>query len=197
MNEIATPFVLRQAQDEGGNGRTQWLAMTLRYEMKILGIDPGTQVMGWGVIESDGDNTSLVDYGAIKVPDKLQTAPKLHHIFREIQKIIRKFAPDSIAVETPFVGKNVHSAFVVGRAQAMALLAAAAKDIPAFEYSPAKIKQSVANYGASSKEQIQQMVRLLLGLREIPEPSDAADALAVALCHVQESRVNDLLSRQG
>jgi crossover junction endodeoxyribonuclease RuvC len=165
--------------------------------MKILGIDPGTQVMGWGVVESDGDNVSMVGYGAIKVPDKLQTAQKLHHIYTEVQKIIRKYAPDTVAVETPFVGKNVHSAFVVGRAQAMALLAAAAKDLPAFEYSPAKIKQCVANYGASSKEQIQQMVRLLLGLREIPEPNDAADALAVALCHVQEIRMNDLLSRQG
>ncbi len=165
--------------------------------MKILGIDPGTQVMGWGVIESDGDNVSTVGYGAIKVPDKLQTAQKLHHIYTEVQKIIRKYAPEAVAVETPFVAKNVHSAFVVGRAQAMALLAAAGKDIPAFEYSPAKIKQCVANYGAGSKEQIQQMVRILLGLREIPEPNDAADALAVALCHVQEIRVTDLLSRQG
>jgi len=165
--------------------------------MKILGIDPGTQVMGWGVVNSDGDNVSMVGYGAIKVPDKLQTAEKLHHIFKEIQKIIRKYAPDAVAVEQPFVAKNVHSAFVIGRAQAMALLAAAAKNIPSFEYSPARVKQCVASYGASSKEQIQQMVRLQLGLREVPEPNDAADALAVALCHVQELHTNDLLTRQG
>lgn len=153
--------------------------------------------MGWGVIESDGADVSLVGYGAIKVPDKLQTAEKLHLLFTEIQKLIRKYAPETIAVETPFVGKNIHSAFVIGRAQAMALLAAAAKNLPAFEYSPAQVKQHVANYGASSKEQVQEMVKLQLGLKAVPEPNDAADALAVALCHAQEVHVNNLLAKQG
>jgi crossover junction endodeoxyribonuclease RuvC len=165
--------------------------------MKILGIDPGTQVMGWGVLETDGSDVSMVGYGAIKVPDKLQAGEKLNFLYTELNKIIRKYKPDNIAVEQPFVAKNVHSAFVVGRAQAVALLAAAGKDIPAFEYSPAQVKQHVANYGASSKEQIQEMVKLQLGLKEVPEPNDAADALAVALCHAQEIHVNDLLSRQG
>lgn len=165
--------------------------------MKILGIDPGTHIMGWGVVASDGDAVSAAGYGVIKVPDKLQTAEKLHHIFKEVRKIIRRYTPDTMAVETPFVGKNVHTAFVIGRAQAMALLAAAAKNIPVVEYSPAKVKQNIANYGAGSKEQIQEMVRLLLGLREVPQPNDAADALAVALTHAQQARVNELLSRQG
>jgi crossover junction endodeoxyribonuclease RuvC len=165
--------------------------------MKILGIDPGTQVMGWGVVETDGSDVSLVAYGAIKVPEKLQPAQKLNLLYTELQKIIHKYAPDNVAVEQPFVARNVHSAFVVGRAQAIALLAAANKDIPAFEYTPAQVKQQVANYGASSKEQIQEMVKILLNLTEVPQPNDAADALAIALCHAQEARVNELIARQG
>jgi len=165
--------------------------------MKILGIDPGTHVMGWGVVENDGDNVSAVGYGAIKVPDKLQAADKLNLLYTELLKIIRQYQPNNIAVEQPFVAKNVHSAFVVGRAQAVALLAAANNKISCFEYTPAQVKQRVSNYGASGKEQMQQMVKLMLGMKEIPQPNDAADALAIALCHAQESHLNDLLSRQG
>ncbi len=152
--------------------------------------------MGWGVIETDGDDVSLAGYGAIKVPDKLQPADKLNLLYTELQKIIRKYAPENIAVEQPFVAKNVHSAFVVGRAQAIALLAAANKNIPSFEYTPAQVKQRISNYGASSKEQVQEMVKLMLGLKEAPEPYDAADALAIALCHAQEVHMNELLTRQ-
>jgi crossover junction endodeoxyribonuclease RuvC len=165
--------------------------------MKILGIDPGTQVMGWGMVETDGSDVSMIGYGAIKVPDKLQASAKLNHLYTEIQKIIRKYKPDNVAVEQPFVAKNIHSAFMVGRAQAIALLAAANKEIPAYEYTPAQVKQQVANYGNSSKEQIQEMVRIQLNLSEVPEPNDAADALAIALCHAQEVRVNELLARTG
>jgi crossover junction endodeoxyribonuclease RuvC len=165
--------------------------------MKILGIDPGTQVMGWGVVETDGSDVSLINYGAIKVPDKLQAAAKLNLLYTELQKIIRKYNPDNVAVEQPFVAKNIHAAFMVGRAQAIALLAAAGKDIPTYEYTPAQVKQQVANYGNSSKEQIQEMVRIQLNLSEVPQPNDAADALAIALCHAQEVRVNEMLARQG
>ena len=97
-------------------------------------------------------------------------------------------------METPFVSKNVKSAMAIGRAQAIALLAAAGKGIPTYEYAPAKVKQQVAHYGASSKEQVQEMVRLQLGLAEVPQPNDAADALAVALCHVQEMHLKDILA---
>jgi crossover junction endodeoxyribonuclease RuvC len=165
--------------------------------MKILGVDPGTQVMGWGVIETDGDDVSLAGYGAIKVPDKLPIGEKLNLLFTELQKIILKYKPDNVAVEQPFVAKNVHSAFMVGRAQATALLAAAGKKIPSYEYSPAQVKQRVSNYGASSKEQVQEMVKLMLGMAEVPKPFDAADALAIALCHAQEVHMNEVLARQG
>lgn len=165
--------------------------------MKILGIDPGTVVMGYGVIEGEGDEIALVDYGAIVVPNNLQTAERLSHLYTELQKVIQRHLPAAVAVEQPFVSKNVRSAMAIGRAQAVALLAAAVEGIPAYEYTPAQVKQRVANYGASSKEQIQEMVRLQLGLEEVPQPNDAADALAVAICHVQEMHVNELLASQG
>jgi crossover junction endodeoxyribonuclease RuvC len=165
--------------------------------MKILGIDPGTKVMGYGVVMFEDEDLSLVDFGAIKVPERLSTGEKLNLLYTELLKVIKKHAPDAVAVEQPFVAKNIHAAFVIGRAQAMALLAAASKKIPSFEYTPAQVKQRVANYGASSKEQVQEMVRLQLGLAEVPEPNDAADALAVAICHAQEIHINSLLERQG
>jgi crossover junction endodeoxyribonuclease RuvC len=165
--------------------------------MKILGIDPGTVVMGYGVVANDPDGTALVEYGAIAVPDHLKTAERLDHLYRELLKVIRRTKPDMVAVEQPFVAKNVRSAIAIGRAQAIALLAAASQKIPAYEYTPTQVKQRVANYGASSKEQVQEMVRLQLNLAETPEPNDAADALAVALCHIQEVHINNLLTRQG
>jgi crossover junction endodeoxyribonuclease RuvC len=165
--------------------------------MKILGIDPGTKVMGYGVIETENDDVALVDYGAIVPPEKEAIAVRLIHIFKELQNVISRHRPDAVAVEQPFIAKNVKSALAIGRAQAVALLAAADRGIPAYEYTPAQVKQRVANYGASSKEQIQEMVRLQLGLGEVPQPDDAADALAVAICHCQEMHVAGLLSSQG
>jgi crossover junction endodeoxyribonuclease RuvC len=165
--------------------------------MKILGIDPGTVVMGWGVVEGEGTELALVDFGAITVNEKSPMGERLNRLYTELLKIVRKYHPDCVAVEQPFVAKNVRTALAIGRAQAIALLAAANQDIPSFEYTPAFIKQRVANYGAGSKEQIQEMVRLQLGLKEIPQPNDAADALAVAICHAQEVHLNDLITRQG
>ncbi len=162
--------------------------------MKILGIDPGTKVMGYGVIESEDDEIALVDYGALISPDHTSIAVRLSLIYSELQEIIRQHHPDAVAVEQPFISKNVKSAMAIGRAQAIALLAAANRGIPTYEYTPAQVKQRVANYGASSKEQIQEMVRLQLNLDEVPQPDDAADALAVAICHCQEMHVTDLLS---
>ena len=164
--------------------------------MKILGIDPGTRVMGYGVIETDDDDAALVDYGVIIPPEKSDITIRLSHIFRELQSVITRHHPDVIAVEQPFVAKNVKSAMAIGRAQAVALLAAAESGIPAHEYTPARVKQLVADYGAGSKEQVQEMVRLQLGLAEVPQPDDAADALAVAICHCREMHVAGLLSAQ-
>jgi crossover junction endodeoxyribonuclease RuvC len=165
--------------------------------MKILGIDPGTIVMGYGLIECEGSEIALVDYGAIAVPEKLKSGERLNYLYKELLKVIKRLKPDVAAVESPFVAKNVKSAMAIGHAQAIALLAAAREKIPTHEYTPAQVKLRVTSYGASSKEQVQEMVRIQLGLAEVPQPNDAADALAVALCHVQEMHINELLTGQG
>jgi len=165
--------------------------------MRILGIDPGTRVTGYGVIESHGDELAMVDSGALVCSEHLPIGERLSYLYNELQAIIQRHQPDAAAVEQPFVAKNVRSAMAIGRAQAIALLAAASRGIPTYEYTPAQIKQSVANYGASSKEQIQEMVRLQLGLAEVPQPNDAADALAVAICHLREIHLSNLIAERG
>ena len=164
--------------------------------MKILGIDPGTIAMGYGVIESGDDEVTLVDCGALTAPARSPIAERLASLYSSLSEIISRYQPDAVAVEQPFVAKNVSSALAIGKAQAIAILAAANRGIPTYEYTPAQVKQRVANYGASSKEQIQEMVRLQLGLSQVPEPNDAADALAVALCHLSEIHLSNLLAEQ-
>ena len=163
--------------------------------MRILGIDPGTVVMGYGVVEADADNTSLVDYGVFKKTARSPIGERLSYFYGELLEVISRHQPDVAAIEQPFVAKNARSALAIGRAQAIAMLAAANRGIPIYEYTPAEVKQKVADYGASSKEQIQEMVRLQLGLKTVPQPSDAADALAVALCHLREMQLQSLLAR--
>ncbi len=162
--------------------------------MKILGIDPGTAVMGYGVIEGIDDEATLVDCGALTAPTRLAIGEKLSYFYKNLLDVVRRYQPDVVAIEQPFVAKNAKTALAIGRAQAVAILAAANSNIPTFEYTPRQIKQRVANYGASSKEQIQEMVKLQLGLLQVPEPSDAADALAVALCHLSEIHLSNLLA---
>jgi crossover junction endodeoxyribonuclease RuvC len=165
--------------------------------MIILGIDPGTITMGYGVIQVGDDETSLVECNALASPGRSPIGERLSYMYHRLLEIMARYQPDAVAIEQPFVAKNVKSALAVGRAQAVAILAAADKGIPTYEYSPAQVKQTVTNYGASSKEQVQEMVRLQLGLAEAPQPSDAADALAVALCHLHETHLDSLLARQG
>ena len=163
--------------------------------MRILGIDPGTVTMGYGVIEvSENSEATLVAYGALTVSPQTDIAGRLFNLHRRLLEIIMRYSPDAAAVEQPFIAKNARSALAIGRAQAIAILAATSKGLPVYEYTPAQIKQRVANHGTSSKEQIQEMVRLQLRLTAVPEPSDAADALAVALCHLQEVHLAQLLA---
>ncbi len=164
--------------------------------MKILGIDPGTITMGYGVIESSDDEISLIDFGALNSPRRSPIGERLSYLYNRLLEIITRYQPDVVAVEQPFMAKNVRSALAIGKAQAIALLAAANSGIPTFEYTPARVKQMVANYGASSKEQIQEMVKLQLGLAEVPQPNDAADALAVAICHLREAHLDSLLAKE-
>ncbi len=164
--------------------------------MRVLGIDPGTVSMGYGAIESTDGEVTLIDYGAITPPPRSPIGERLSFLYSQLLEVVSRCQADAVAIERPFVGKNISSALAIGRAQAIALLVAARQGLPSYEYTPAQIKQRVADYGTSSKEQIQEMVRLQLGLDQIPEPTDAADALAVALCHLGEIRLKNLLAAQ-
>ena len=165
--------------------------------MRILGIDPGTVTMGYGVIEERDDEITLVYCGALNSPERSPIGERLSYLYNELLKIISDCQPDAVAVEQPFMMlRNVRSALAIGKAQAVAILAAAEKGIPSFEYTPTQVKQRVADYGASSKEQIQEMVKLQLGLSQVPQPNDAADALAVAICHLREIHLSNLLAEQ-
>jgi len=163
--------------------------------MRILGIDPGTVVMGYGVIEAENDRTTLVESDALVTQERSPIGERLSFMYHRLLEIISQYQPDAVAIEQPFMAKNVKAALAVGRAQAIAILAAADKGIPTFEYTPTQVKQRVTNYGASTKEQVQEMVKLQLNLTEVPQPNDAADALAVALCHLHETRIESLLAK--
>ena len=163
--------------------------------MRILGIDPGTVTMGYGVIDSRDDEIALVEYGVLDCPVRSPIGERLSYLYGELEQIISRCQPDDVAVEQPFVAKNVRSTLTIGKAQAVAILAAANRGIPSYEYPPAQVKKRVASYGAGSKEQVQEMVRLQLGLSEVPQPSDAADALAVAICHWREAHLSNLLAK--
>jgi len=152
--------------------------------------------MGYGVIESRDDEIALVDCGVLRNPERSPIGERLSYLYGELSEIISRYQPDAVAVEQPFMAKNVRSALAVGRAQAVAILAAANRGIPTYEYTPTQVKQRVANYGASSKEQVQEMVKLQLGLSQVPQPNDAADALAVAICHLREIHLTNLLANQ-
>ena len=164
--------------------------------MRILGIDPGTVTMGYGVIEAEEDEVALVDYGALSSPARSPIGERLSYLYNELSKVFSRYQPDVVAIEQPFMAKNVKSALAIGRAQAVAILVAANREIQSYEYTPAQVKQRVADYGAGSKEQVQEMVRLQLGLAQVPQPSDAADALAVAICHLRETYLDSLLAKQ-
>jgi crossover junction endodeoxyribonuclease RuvC len=163
------------------------------FKMRILGVDPGTIHLGYGVVDGE-EEMRMVDCGVINLSARLPMEERLRTLYSELGKIIAKHKPNEVAIEEPFVGHNVRSAFAIGKAQAIAILAAVNQGLPVYYYSPAKIKQQVTSYGQSDKQQVQEMVRIQLGLSELPQPSDAADALAVAMCHIQQRRLNQWLT---
>lgn len=152
-------------------------------EKIILGIDPGTNIMGYGLILVEGNKYSLIQFGVIHLKKYSGHELKLKKIFERITGLIDEYHPDAVALEAPFYGENVQSMLKLGRAQGVAMAAALAREIPIAEYSPKKVKQSVTGNGNSSKEQVAEMLKTLLHIKEIPKLLDATDALAVALCH--------------
>ncbi len=163
--------------------------------MRILGIDPGTLAMGYGVIEDEGDQPRMVECGVLTTRSAMPLPERLHELHIGLTDLIVRFRPDEMAIEEPFVARNVRSALAIGRAQAIAMLAAASHNMPVSTYPPAKVKSGVADYGRGDKEQVQRMVCMQLGLAEKPGTSDATDALAVALCHIREKQLASLLAR--
>jgi len=151
--------------------------------MIILGIDPGTRITGYGVIKFEGNRYSALDYGCIRPPSKYELSDRYLVIFDGIVELIEKYRPVAVSVETQYVQKNVQSAIKLGMARGTAVIAARKNGVAVFEYSPSKAKSSVVGNGSASKEQVQGMVQRLLNLEEPPCPEDAADALALAICH--------------
>jgi crossover junction endodeoxyribonuclease RuvC len=157
-------------------------------EQLILGVDPGTRITGYGIIKSFGMQLSAIDFGCIRPPTSFQMTQKYRIIFEGITLLIERHAPHALAVETQYIHKNPQSGIKLGMARGMILLAAALREIPVFEYAPTRAKQAVTGTGRASKPQVQGMVRQLLMLKNLPEPEDAADALAIAICHAHASK---------
>jgi crossover junction endodeoxyribonuclease RuvC len=162
--------------------------------MRVLGIDCGSRITGYGVVDTDGADCSLVRFGVIRsrVSDPLPL--RLKEIHAGIIQIIRELTPDVAVFESLFYSNNVQSALKLGHVRGVSVFAAAEANLPVFEYSPAEVKSAVTGYGRAEKPQVQQMVRALLKLQTTPDPFDASDALAVAICHVHTNRFNRALA---
>lgn len=155
--------------------------------MKIFGIDPGSDRTGYGCVESSGGRHRLVICGALTAPPRATFPEKLTAIHSGLTALLARHRPDCVAVENIFHARNVRSALKLGHARGVALLAASEAGIPVVEYAPAEVKRAIVGYGRAEKPQVQQMVKLLLGLEAPPTPHDVADALAVAICHLHRS----------
>ncbi len=156
--------------------------------MKVLGIDIGTAITGWSVVENIGSNYKVFDYGVIKTTPDFLMSERLRVIFESINEIITKFKPNVVAVEDLFYFKNQKTVIKVGQARGVVLLAGALAGLEVIDFTPLQIKQAVTGYGRAEKKQVQEMVRMILSLKEIPKPDDAADALAVSICYLNSSK---------
>jgi crossover junction endodeoxyribonuclease RuvC len=160
----------------------------------VLGIDPGTAITGYGVVREDESGLVLVDCGVITTSSGQPLASRLQAIYQGLVAVIREHRPEMAAVEELFFSRNVRTALSVGHARGVTLLALADAGLPIYEYKPLEIKQAVAGYGGADKQQVQEMVRMLLHLEQVPQPDDAADAVAVAVCHIHSARMAALIS---
>lgn len=161
----------------GGNAKT------------ILGIDPGTATMGWGVVRQDGNRLRYMQHGAITTPSDWEMPRRLGRLFDGVSELVRGYRPETVAIEELFFNTNTTTAITVGQARGVAILAAYKAGIEVAEYTPLQVKQAITSYGRADKRQVQEMVKALLNLREIPKPDDAADGLAIAICHAFSSRM--------
>jgi len=167
-------------------------------EQIILGIDPGTNIMGYGIIKTNKNNLSLITMGVLTFAKQTNQLERLKDIFEGVVRIIEEYHPDNVAIEAPFFGKNVQSMLKLGRAQGVAIAAALHKNIPVFEYSPRKVKLAITGKGSSSKEQVAAMLHYLIKYDKEQKYLDASDALGIAVCHhLQSNRTVDKKSYSG
>ena len=159
------------------------------FDKIILGIDPGTNILGYGLIGINGKQMTLISTGVVRMTNLANHQLKLKKIFESITNLIEEYYPDEVAVEAPFYGKNVQSMLKLGRAQGVAMAATLVKGLPVEEYSPKKIKQSLTGNGASSKEQVAKMIQNLLKLKKLPKELDATDGIAAAVCHFFQNNI--------
>jgi crossover junction endodeoxyribonuclease RuvC len=165
--------------------------------MLVLGIDPGTAITGYGLVEERQDVLSLVDAGVIRTPAGEQLPRRLAQIYSELCALICRHRPSAMAVEELFFSNNARTAFAVGQARGVCLLAGVQAGVPIAEYTPLQVKQAVVGYGRATKDQVQQMVRMLLELSDILTPDDASDAVAIAICHHHSARMLALTGQQA
>lgn len=161
--------------------------------MLVLGIDPGLAITGYGLIRELERGLKVVDYGVVRTPSRESLPERLQILYRELSDLVQQHHPDEGAVEELFFSRNVRTAMSVGHARGVALLALANAGIKVIEYQPLMVKQAVSGYGGADKAQMQMMVKMLLGLESVPRPDDAADALAVAICHLHSTGLNTML----
>jgi len=159
--------------------------------MRVLGIDPGSETLGWGVVEGSGLKYSLVDYGTVRSNPRQAFSKRLLNVYRGVEEIFERFAPDVLSIEEAFYAVNVGVALKLGQVRGVTLLLAEQRSVEIAEYSPRLIKQTVVGYGNAEKHQVQEMVRLLLKMKSAPTPHDAADALAIAICHFHHAGMRD------
>ncbi len=162
--------------------------------MRVLGIDPGSQTTGWGVVEGDSRRYKLIEFGSIRLPATLSFPARLLRMCNGLEEVIGRYSPDACALEDSFLATNVKVSMKLGQVRGVALLVAERAALAIHEYSPRLIKQTVVGYGNAEKHQVQEMVRLLLSLKRIPAPHDAADALAAAICHFHHANFAEKLA---
>ena len=167
--------------------------------MRALGVDPGIATTGWGVVDlgDNGQDLDLVDYGAIITPAKSPLPDRLTTIYDDLTDIINQYEPDTAALEILFFSRNTSTAMAVGHGRGAAMLAMAKSGLDVSEYKPLEIKLAVVGYGGADKGQVQRMVKLLLNLEDIPKPDDAADGLAISICHLHAMRLKILMDQQS
>ncbi|MEN1759221.1 crossover junction endodeoxyribonuclease RuvC [Anoxynatronum sibiricum] len=162
--------------------------------MIIMGIDPGLAITGFGLVHFEQNHFQVIQYGVIRTESKQSLPDRLLQIHQGIQTLIKQYKPEAVAVEELFFNTNAKSALLVGQARGVVVVTAAAASLPVYEYTPLQVKQGIAGYGRAEKKQVQHMTKTLLNLKEIPRPDDAADALAIAVCHAHTGHFKQLFS---